>query len=64
MAELKLTQEKTEKRCSVAVLKQVVQKSEINSIFMYKYRSILGVCVKSLENCNTATLQRIVRLVC
>ena len=34
------------------------KKSKINSIFIYKYRSIFRVWERLHENCNTATLQQ------
>ena len=47
-------------RCSVAVPKQNIWKSKINSIFIYKYRSIFMVwkCFSrtaTLQRCNAAT---------
>ena len=44
--------------CSVAVVavkKGLYKKSKINSIFIYKYRSIFRVWERLHENCNTAT---------
>ena len=39
----------------VAVKKRLYKKSKINSIFIYKYRSIFRVWERLHENCNTAT---------